>query len=389
MKNLFSKRTNWNLEANPITKALQKRRDSQLPILDLTESNPTHCGFDYPTQELAQVLTQPQSFQYHPNPKGLLEARRAIAKYYQDQGHSINPEQIFLTSSTSEAYSFLFRLLVNPQENILIPRPGYPLFDFLSDLADVELKTYSLFYEKNWQIDFESLKNNVNPDTKALLVVHPNNPTGSYIKKNEFFELIQLAHHEEIALVSDEVFFDYAVESNEKHTRLAGISEVLSFTLNGLSKMVGLPQMKLGWMVVNGPQKLLTQALDRLEVITDTYLSVNTPIQQALPWIIENCKTIQNPIKMRVLNNLKWLKEKIIPFPACEVLKVEGGWYALLKIPKTRSDEEWVLTFLEKEGVFVHPGHFYQFEKEGYLVISLIVPPETFQEGVRRILSYF
>ncbi|MBI1884061.1 MAG: pyridoxal phosphate-dependent aminotransferase [Chlamydiae bacterium] len=300
----------------------------------------------------------------------------------------LNPDQIFLTSSTSEAYSFLFRLLTNPGDNVLIPCPSYPLFDFLGNLNDIELKPYKLAYENAWHIDFDSLSEAVTSKTRAILMVNPNNPTGSYIKEREIKKLVEFAKQNDLALISDEVFFDYDFENRTERMSFAQSSEVLTFTLNGLSKMAALPQMKLAWIVINGPESLVQEACQRLEVITDTYLSVNTPIQVALPEIFKHTKTIQIQIKKRLKTNLKTLQNTLQNFPTCECLKVEGGWYAILKIPKILTDEAWVLSLLEKESILIHPGHFYHFDQEGYLVLSLLPQTEIFTPAIEKILSY-
>jgi aspartate/methionine/tyrosine aminotransferase len=389
MKNYFASRTDWPLASNPLTKALQKRHDEGLPILDLTESNPTRCGFDYPVQEISKALTQSESFIYEPHPKGHLQARKAIAAYYEETGIHLNPEHIFLTASTSEAYSFIFRLIANPGDTVLVPQPGYPLFDFLCTLNDIELIPYPLIYEKNWHINFETLSKYIQPSTKAILLVNPNNPTGSYIKPKEKSALVSLAKEHQLSLISDEVFFDYPLEhESKKFYSFSGTSEVMTFTLNGLSKMTALPQMKLAWIAVTGPKEMLQKAVSRLEIIMDTFLSVNTPTQVALSKILKNRKFIQNQILKRLKENHKFLRNLIKNFPACEYLESEGGWYAILKIPRTKTDEEWALDLLEQKGVSVHPGHFYNFNDEGHLVISLLPFSEIFAEGMNKILAH-
>ena len=389
MKKYFASRTDWNLTSNPLTQFLKERQATGIPILDLTASNPTRCSFNYPIQEISKALTQSQSFIYEPHPKGHVEARNAIAAYYEEMGIQLNPEHIFLTASTSEAYSFIFRLITNPGDSILVPQPGYPLFDFLCTLNDIELTPYPLIYEKNWHIDFETLSKSIQPRTKAILLVHPNNPTGSYIRTAEKHAFVSLAKENKLSLISDEVFFDYPLKhESKKFHSFAGSSEVMTFTLNGLSKMAALPQMKLAWIVVTGPKEISQKAVSRLEIITDTFLSVNTPTQVALSEILKNRKFIQNQILKRLHENEKFLRNLIKNFPACEYLESEGGWYVILKMPKTKTDEEWALELLKKQGVLVHPGHFYNFDDEGHLVISLLPSPEIFVEGMNKILAH-
>jgi aspartate/methionine/tyrosine aminotransferase len=332
---------------------------------------------------------QPQSYIYEPHPKGHLQTRKAITAYYRKKGIHLDPESIFLTSSTSEAYSFIFRLITNPEDSILVPQPSYPLFNFLADLNDVKVATYPLIYENGWHIDLESLQSSIKKNARAIVVVNPNNPTGSYVSTEELHAIIALAKENNLILISDEVFFDYTlVNHSKKIQNFAGISAVLTFTLNGLSKMLGLPQMKLAWIAVNGPSTLLNETLARLEVITDTYLSVNAPIQIGLPRIMRYREKIQQQIKKRLSENLNFFKNKLENFPFLECFEVQAGWYVILKVPRIKSDEEWALELLEKEGVWIHPGHFYNFNEDGYLVISLLTLPEVFHQGIEKIFSY-
>lgn len=387
MNRIFSSRTNWDLSPNPLTRLLKEKQRAKIHILNLTQSNPTKCGFEYPEVCISKALTQPSIFSYNPHPKGLLEARKAIADYYQRQDVHTDPEQIFLTASTSEAYSFIFRLIANPGDSVLVPRPSYPLFDFLADINDIELKPYALTYDHDWYLDRDSILKAITPQTKAILIVNPNNPTGSYIHGNEAGELIRNAKKYNLAIISDEVFFDYNFHPTPAQS-FARTSEVLTFTLNGLSKLAALPQMKVAWVIVNGPSSILSKAIERLEVITDNFLSVGTPIQLALPKILKIYPNLQNQIKRRLELNRQFLKEEIVRHPTCEYLHAQGGWYAILKVPKVYSDDDWSLSILEKENVLVHPGHFYHFDQDGYLVMSLIPPPKDFQEGVEKVLHH-
>ena len=384
---MFAKRTEWLRSLNPLMARLKKAQKSGQRILDLTESNPTRCGFAFPSPKIQKALLSPKNIFYEPSPQGLLRARERVALYYKKNGFHVSPAQIFLTASTSEAYAFLFRLLLEPGEAVLVPRPSYPLFQFLAEINDVEIKNYPLHYDGSWQIDFDALKNAVTSKTKSLILVNPNNPTGSYVKKEELSKINRLAEEKRLALIADEVFWDYRIKAGVPVAGFAQNSEVLTFTLNGISKILALPQMKIGWIVVSGPAKEVKAALERLEIIADTYLSVNTPAQNALSsWLLFK-NGIQNEITGRLKKNYSTLKTLIQKSKTCEALSLEGGWYAVLRLPRIHSDEEWAIDFLEKDRVFVHPGYFFDFEKEGYIVISLLPRPRDFEEGMRRLLQ--
>ena len=388
---MFASRTNWSLVPNRLSELVEAFRREGRTFLDLTESNPTRCGFNFEAQEILNALGDPQSLTYEPDARGLPRARQSIAAYYAGRGIPLDPDQIFLTSSTSEAYSYIFRLLANPGDAILVPRPSYPLFDFLAGLNDLELISYPLSYHDGWRIDLNSLASNLSAaarKVRAILVVHPNNPTGSFVSREELQTLLRHCREHELALVADEVFSDYAFASDPAHVAShAGISNALTFTLSGLSKISALPQMKLAWVIVNGPPDALREAQARLEVIADTYLSVSAPLAHALPTLLESRRSLQPQILERLRSNLRWLDEQLTP--ACPVnrLRAEGGWYAILRVPSTRSDDDWAIELLARDAVFVHPGHFYDFPSEGHLVISLLPPPEVFQKGIRRLLA--
>jgi hypothetical protein len=385
---MFSSRTQWTLTPNRLTEMLQARRRAGLPIVDLTESNPTRCGFQYPADEIFAALTTPESLIYEPSAKGLLPAREAVAADYAERSVLIDPERIFLTASTSEAYSFLFRLLANPGDRVLAPRPSYPLFDFLAALNDVEFDAYPLTYNAGWHVDLATLRELITPRTRAVLVVNPNNPTGSFLQRDELGEMLELCRAHDLALISDEVFADYTFAPNpHRVVTLAGTSDALTFALGGISKRLGLPQMKLAWIVAGGPAAVLNEAVARLEVIADTYLSVNTPVQRALPrWLALRAKLTQQ-ILTRVLANRQYLVDRTRSPHACQCLEAEGGWYAIVRVPQTRSEEELVLELLDQDGVLVHPGYFFDFETEAYVVVSLLPPPEAFQAGIEKLLN--
>ena len=385
---MFASRTEWSQVPNRLSQLLEKRRRAGLPILDLTDSNPTRCGFDFDAGEILAALAGPGSLSYDPQPRGLLTARVAIAAYYSERGASVDPEHIFLTTSTSEAYAHIFRLLGNPGDNILVPSPGYPLFEILGGLNDLEPISYPLAYDHGWRIQVETLRERVNARTRAVVVVHPNNPTGSFVKIQELKSLLDCCREKSLALIADEVFADYALESDKNRvTTHAQVGDALTFTLSGLSKISALPQMKLAWVVVNGPGEELKQALSRLEFIADAYLSVSAPLAHALPRLLGSRRAIQPQIVARIRGNLRQLDARLAAGTPVSRLEIEGGWYAILKLPTIRTDEEWAIDFLREDGVLGHPGHFYDFASEGFVVLSLLPRPESFEEGISRILA--
>jgi aspartate/methionine/tyrosine aminotransferase len=316
----------------------------------------------------------------------MLVAREAVARYYSDWGTSISPQHIVLTVSTSEAYSYCFRLLCEPGDEVLVALPSYPLFEFLADLQDVRLVPFELVYDHGWLIDFHSLVAKITGRTRAILLVNPNNPTGSFVKSGELAELNRLCLEHGLALVCDEVFLDYPQEG--KPLSLAGNPGALTFTLSGLSKIAGLPQMKLAWIVTSGPPQLLDEALARLDVIADTYLSPNAPIQWAAPTLLQSRHGIQSQLMQRVRANLAELDRQLSQQKLCSRLQLEGGWYATLRVPVTRSDEELVIALLQQASVLVQPGHYFDFAADGHLVLSLITPTDEFATGVQRLLAF-
>ena len=384
---MFSDRTNWKLTRNRLTEALEDLVASGARPLDLTVSNPTRAGLRYDAPRILQSLSSPQAMDYDPQPKGLLSARTAVADYYQTEHETfLDPEQVILTTSTSEGYSFVFRLLCNPGDELLVPKPSYPLFEFLADLQDVKLVPYPLLYDHGWQMDFPSLQKAVTSRTRAVVVVHPNNPTGSFVHPDELDLLNNFSREHSLALIADEVFLDYA------HNRVARKSfttnqDVLTFTLSGVSKISALPQMKLAWIVTSGPEAALEAAQARLEIIADTYLSMNAPVQSATPALLDQRKNIQQQLLDRVLANLAELDRQLAAQKTCQRLSVEGGWYAALRVPVTQTDEELAVDLLRRKFVLIHPGHFYDFPNDGYLVLSLITPPDDFREGIQRLLE--
>jgi alanine-synthesizing transaminase len=378
---MFSQRTNWKLTPNKYTRALEEVRASGKPLIDLTVSNPTECGFAYDPAAILRSFQNENSLAYEPEAKGLRTAREAVTQYYREEhGAAVDPESLILTTSTSEAYSHLFRLLCDPQDEILVPKPSYPLFDFLGDLQDVKLVPYSLQYAHGWFLDFASLRRSLTPRTRAVLLVHPNNPTGSYVKSEEVTQLNALCRERNLALIVDEVFLDYPLSGDPRNTFTLN-RDALTFTLSGLSKISALPQMKVAWLTASGPETLTRPALERLEIIADTYLSLSSPVQCAFPELLAQRRTMQPQLQARLRANWAQLKAMALGKP-CEVLDREGGWYAVLRIPGTLSDEVVAIDIMQRTHVLVHPGHFYDFPSTEHLVVSLIVPEEQFAKGI-------
>jgi alanine-synthesizing transaminase len=385
---MFSERTNWKLAQNWFTQALEEVRGRGVKILDLTVSNPTRVGLHYDERAILGALASPRALDYDPQSKGLREARQAMAAYYREEHEvrDLDAEQIILTTSTSEGYSFVFRLLCNAGDELLVPKPSYPLFEFLADLQDVKLVPYELIYDHGWQMDFPSMQKAATARTRGVVVVHPNNPTGSYVQGGEVETLNSFCREQGLAVIADEVFLDYALGTT-KHASFAGNREVLTFTLSGLSKVTALPQMKVAWVVTSGPSEKSAEAMARLEIISDTYLSMNAPLQWATPALLAQRKRIQAQLLERVKENLAELDRQLAAQAVCQRLSVEGGWYAVLRVPVTRSDEELAIELVREKRVLVHPGHFYDFPKDGYLVLSLITPQREFAEGMSGVLG--
>ena len=382
---MFSSRLNWSQRPNRLSALLEEKRRSGAQVLDLTESNPTRVGLVYPQAEILSALADASALRYHPSPRGIESAREAVAGYYRDRGTQVDREHILLTASTSEAYAYLFKLLTNPGDEILAPRPSYPLFEFLAGLESVNIRQYPLRYDGVWHVDFDALEQAITPRTRGIVVVNPNNPTGSFLKRAELEVLDALAAERGLAILSDEVFRDYGFgEEAERVSTLAGDRRALTFSMSGLSKIAGLPQMKLGWVALNGPD--CGQAMDALELIADTYLSVSAPVQVALPRLLALSGSILNGIRQRTASNLARLREAIHG-SAATLLRTEGGWYAVLQVPQTRTEEEWALKLLDESGVLVQPGFFFDFESEAFLVLSLLPEPAIFAEGVSRLLD--
>ncbi len=386
---MFSNRTNWRLAPNDLTRVLKEVRSSGQEIFDLTISNPTEAGICPDPEVVLGALVDPDALRYDPQPRGLLDARRAVCRYYHDSHRvfDLDPERLILTTSTSEGYSYVFRLLCNPEDEILVPKPSYPLFEFLADLCDVKLVPYPLLYDHGWQIDFDSLYKAATPRSRGVILVHPNNPTGSYVSVSEAAALNDFCRDYNTALIVDEVFLDYA-HDGEPRSSFAGNADALTFTLSGISKISALPQMKLAWVATSGPENMVSEAGARLEVISDTYLSLNAPVQLAAETFLDLRKQIQPILLDRLRANLGELDRQLVQHPACTRLQVEGGWYGVLRVPVLGSDEDLAIRLLRHAQVSVHPGHFYDFAGDGHLVLSLITEPEIFRKGITRLLDF-
>jgi aspartate/methionine/tyrosine aminotransferase len=384
---MFSSRTQWDLGANRLARLLGEKRSRGEAVLDLTESNPTRVGLPVPS-DLLEPLAQPAALRYEPAPFGLPTARAAVAADFVRRGLPVDPSQILLTASTSEAYAFLFKLLCDPGDEVLAPCPGYPLFEYLARLESVRVRAYASAWDGVWHVDLAALRSAVSSRTRALVVVHPNNPTGAFLKAAELEALEGLCAERGIALISDEVFADYAFRADPRRAVSAARGgPALAFVLGGLSKGCALPQLKLAWIAVAGPEPARREALARLEVVADTYLSVSTPVQVAAAGLLARREELQGPIRKRVGGNLDLLKARLGAASPATLLEPEGGWSAVLRVPATVSEEERVTRLLEERNVLVHPGYFFDFPAEAFLVLSLLPPPDIFVEGLDRLLA--
>ena len=389
---MFSSRVPRELAPNRLSAAVAARRAASRPFLDLTTTNPTTAGFVYPA-DLLEALADDRGRAYQPEPFGLPTARRAVVADYARRGISVAEDRVVLTASTSEAYTLLFKLLCEPGgDEVAVPAPSYPLFDHLTRLDGVEARPYQLQYHGRWELDAHSLEAAWSGRTRAVLVVSPNNPTGSTLTAAEWRLAAEQCARRDAALIADEVFADYDLGGDEAETGTGTDGpeplEALTFRLGGLSKSAGLPQVKLGWMAVDGPAAAVSGALDRLELICDTYLSVSTPVQVAAPSLIEHGALVRTQIQSRVRGNYRALRAAAAVHPAVELLEADGGWSAVLRVPARRPEEEMVLGLLEECDTLVHPGFFFDFPHEAFLVLSLLPTPDVFRDGVQRVLEY-
>lgn len=388
---MFSRRTPPSLEPSILSQTLARLRERGTAWVDLTVSNPTRAGLPYPAREILDALKDPRCLTYEPLPFGHPEARQAVAEYYERRGLQAPPERIALASSTSEAYSWLFKLLCEPEDEVLTPAPSYPLFECLANLESVRVVQYPLVEEKRWGVDFDALDRLATDRTRALVFVNPNNPTGTFLQPEEYALLQHWASERGVALILDEVFLDYSWGARDllPCSGLSGNHPALTFVLSGLSKIAALPQMKLGWIVVEGPEQLRKEALERLEWIADSYLPVSAPAQFAAPKWLKAAGGVQEALRQRCEFNLSVLRESMVPETGCQVMPASGGWLAVLDVPRVWSEEAWVLTLAARHGVLVQPGFFYDFPREAFLVVSLLAPEAEFGEGAERLKQAF
>lgn len=385
---MFASRASWNLTPNALSVAIARRRAEGRPFDDLTESNPTRAGLALDYGDSFEALASEPVTRYEPDPRGLAVARDAVRDYYRARGLAVDPDRVVLTASTSEAYGWLFKLLCDPGDDVLVAHPSYPLFDDLAKLEGVALHPFALAYEGRWELDLDALREAITPRTRAVLLVHPNNPTGSFVAREALDGLVALCRDRGMCLVADEVFGDYAWAPDAGRVEsFVDVREVLTFTLSGLSKVVALPQVKLGWIVVGGPEAERADALARLEMIADCYLSVGAPAQHAAAGFLARRSPVQAAILARVTENRGALRRALGEASPATLLAAEGGWYAVLRVPRTCTEEEWVLTLLDRDGVLVHPGWFFDFAREAFLVISLLPPCDVFSRAIARVIA--
>lgn len=401
----FAARTDWNTHANDYFLSVQAVRRDAGQVWDLTASNPTVCGFEYDAESILTALSRPEGLVYSPEPRGMRAARNAVAQYYRDAAEAaVDPDRIFLTTSTSEAYSYLFRLHCNPGEEVLIAQPSYPLFDFLADLNDIRLVSYPLFYDHGWHLDPAALAARITPATRAVVVVNPNNPTGNFMQAAERKALEQICAARGLALIVDEVFLDYPIApgrpkpfGREEQAQIAAVSRsfacgeqiALTYVLSGISKVAALPQLKAAWIAVLGPEPAVQAAVERLEVIADTYLSMNAPVQHALPDVLAGRHKLQRQIRERTRGNLDALDNALARQSLVSRLVVEAGWYAILRIPLRQREENAAIDLIRRERVIVHPGYFYGLPDDPWIVVSLLTGETEFREGIERLTDFF
>jgi alanine-synthesizing transaminase len=382
----FSRRLAWTVDENALARTEAARRAAGLPILDLTLSNPTAAGLPYPADQLAQAFASPAIATYQPSPRGMMHARELVAADYARRGATVSAEHIVLTASSSESYSLLFKLLGNPGQTVLVPEPSYPLFDYLTALEGLVPRPYRLAFDGRWHVDFASVDV---ADAAAVVVVSPNNPTGSYIGAEECDRLAELAAARGLAIIADEVFADFPIAPAPDAVKTIsgrGLPS-LTFSLGGLSKASGLPQMKLGWIAVSGQAASVDQALSNLDLVADSYLSVGTPVQVALPRLLEIGGSMRAEIQARITRNRDALAARIGRDSPCTLLPAEAGWSAIVRVPGVMNDEAWALHLLREHGVLVQPGYFFDLRLGATLVVSLLVPPAVFDRGIEALLA--
>jgi len=391
----FTRRTDWDRTENPLTEKVAEAARNGRVLVDLSESNPTRAGLS-DAEPLVALLGHPRGALYSPLPLGHPKARAAVAASFRERGLPAREDRVVLSASTSEAYAWLFKLLCERGDRVLVPAPSYPLFEFLARLEDVELSTYPLVREESFRIDLGALEraaDEAEGRARAIVLVHPNNPTGTFVRRDEAAALSRIAKERGMALIVDEVFAEYPHGDlpEDRLPSFAGEREALTFVLGGLSKSLLLPQLKLGWTLVYGPDELADEALARLELVADTYLSVATPVQLALPELLAARAAIQARVRARTAENLRALDRAIVDageHAAIRRLPTDGGWCAILEVPRTRDEDAWVSALLDEHGIVVHPGYFFDMEREGFLVVSLLPKPEVFEPAIRKVVAF-
>lgn len=383
---MISSRLPSSIASNALARLIQVKRRGGAAIVDLTESNPTRVGLSYP-DTLLTPLADARALEYDPQPLGLWPARAAVAADFRRRGIVLSADRVALTASTSEAYALLFKLLCDAGDEVVVPHPSYPLFEHLTRLESVNAIPYALDYHGAWRIEMESVRRAIGDRTRAILIVSPNNPTGSILHRDDLAQLADLAAAAQLPLIGDEVFADYRLDPAPDATPVLAAGGVLAFSLGGLSKSAGLPQVKLGWIGFGGPSDRVDEILAAYEIVADTYLSVATPVQAAAAELIERGAAIRSQILARVKRNLDVLRQAAGACPAVTVLPVEGGWSAVIQVPSVMTEETLVLALLEHDDVLVHPGYFFDFPREAFVVVSLLVEPAIFERAIPRVLA--
>lgn len=387
----FAERTAWESSDNPLSQALSAIKYDGQPWHDLTVSNPTQCGFDYSSKLFLRPLRNSNNLIYSPKSRGLQTAREEVVKYYASKNQTVYADRMLLTASSSEAYNYIFRLLFNPGDRVLIPSPSYPLFNYLAQINDADVALFPLRFEKekdSWRIDFDHLAAVLTEKTKAIILVNPNNPTGSYIQKDELERLTSICQERNLAIICDEVFTDFPLAMDDNNvTSLVDVDKVLTFVIGGLSKALAMPQMKLSWVCVNGPRDVVDLAMHKLDIIADTFLSVATPPQNALEAWFDARDHIQSQIMTRLQTNLEILISMLTNNPSMHLLPVHGGWYVSIRIDGVEDDEEFAINLLQTKRTYVHPGYLFDFDDSGYIVLSLLTQPEDWKKGIKQLLE--
>jgi alanine-synthesizing transaminase len=388
----FAQRTGWDFEENELARACRELKAAGVPVTDLTVSNPTKCALDYGALDVGHSFEAREILDYSPDPWGLPGAREAVARFYADMGIAVPVGRIMLTSSTSEGYNYVFRLLCDPEDGVLAPAPSYPLFQFLADVNDVRIASYPLVYEDGaWRIDREGFLAALTNKMRAVIVVSPNNPTGSYLREGDMRFIYEVAAERGLAIICDEVFADYSLEPRSDAVRtLVGRGDgPLTFVLSGLSKILAMPQMKLSWIAIGGAADVVMQASQRLEMIADTFLSVNTPVQTACAAWLAKRSALQGPVLERLRGNLRLAREMAAPCDGLELLHAEGGWYAVVSMDGMKDEDAFAVSLARERHVIAHPGYYYDFAEGAHVVLSLLTEPTAWSKGLDALVQHY